>query len=176
MEGMVLLTNQFIDILAYVTIGIIALYFLLFLIPLIFALTKKKEVLKKQKNINLIFIQQSHVLSDVVKLIHEEDVTLDVSLMEKIAKINQSLVGRKDMIKKEEINEINTIQNSLILLLKSDNPKAEQYKESLAQLADIYRKDSASYNLVVNAYNYWISFLPYRPLFKIFKFKQFDLI
>ena len=100
---MVLLANQFIDILAYVTIGIIALYFLLFLIPLIFALTKKKEVLKKQKNINLIFIQQSHVLSDVVKLIHEEDVTLDVSLMEKISKINQSLVGRKDMIKKEEI-------------------------------------------------------------------------
>lgn len=172
---MVLSQNQFIDILAYILLGILGLYVILFFVPFIFALANNRLVEKKARSINLLFLQKLSVLDDLNKKGNEKEI-IDIEINKELIKHNQFLLNKKEVISKEEASEIDKIQLKLLSLLEENKTTLEQSNNILSELSDIYRKDIAYYNSVVGAYNYWINILPYKWVFKLFRFKNKTII
>lgn len=75
-------------------------------------------------------------------------------------------------------NTINRISSGLLLVAETTSIKDEKdylsLKHSLNSFNKDYRKEVVLFNQAVYAYNYWIKFIFFRPIAKLFKMNKKD--
>lgn len=171
-----LLVNTFVDILLIVLISLLGVYIILFLIFLFSALSKKKELNKKALSMNLVFTQKVSLLIELSSYLTEVGYKENLDNTAKLLEIKNDLSVLKTLLSKDKIAALSTLQMSLLSDVKKEDSQITAYKEQLDELADIHRKNTASYNSVITAYNYYINAVPFKFIFKLFKFKSIELL
>ncbi len=170
------------DIFLIVIASICGLEIILSLVGLLFVLAFKSILKKHTKALRVILYTEYDVIDKLIKLLKEDKASVDENILATFNRIKledfdkidsvQCLESRKTLFYLR--SELLSIGNSNELI-KKDNRFIE-CKNSILELDKVYRNSIAMYNADVLGYNYWIMFLPYRFIYKIFKIKKKEII
>ena len=173
---------QALNITLTVIIAIIALWFLFLIVDLLFVLFFSTVLKKHAKAMTVILNAKFENTKKLYDLFITYNIPVEAKLLETLNSINPADFNRQDTKEGTEArtmlsylrDEANFISNkNKILLEKADFVIA---KNNVLELDTQYRSNIAMYNADVLGYNYWITFLPCRFVFKIFKVKKKDII
>ena len=157
--------------------GVIGLWLISVLIGVIFLFVNKKQIHRIEVAINIILAQKYDVSIVLAKFLVDNNIELSENLIADL-KLNDKLnFSAFSTLERKSVSEtINTITNELIDIAKKVELEAQKRLHTLlSSIADIekqYRHEIISYNNKVWAYNYWINFLPFKPISKLLRLKE----
>jgi hypothetical protein len=132
------------------------------------------HIKRKKMGINIILAQKydlSVVLAKELKehnislpVVLEEELNLNKNNFDKYNTIEINLVGKK---LSETISSLLEASSQL----KEENSRVNKLVNSLQDVEKQHRHLIISVNNVIAGYNYWVRFIPYRPISKLFRIK-----
>ncbi len=156
--------------------------FLIIIIDIILAINIKllnKKIMKRDNVIFSLLAQQYDLILILAKMIKDEGVELPEDLLISLNLHEQ----QKALSTMERLNikkSIHKTANGLILVGETTRLKDDQkfivIRSSLNSFNLDYRKEVVLYNQDIYAYNYWINFLFFRVISKIFKMQKKEYI
>ncbi|MCR5505583.1 MAG: hypothetical protein K6F07_01140 [Bacilli bacterium] len=141
------------------------------------------HILKKHtKGMTVVVNAKYENIKKIYALFTKYDVPVDGKILQTINTIDTSALSKHDSKEGEDVrnilsylkDEANFIANRNKEVL--DKPDFQMMRTYVNELDVQYRSNIAMYNADVLGYNYWISFLPCRFVFKIFKVKKKNII
>lgn len=166
-----------------ITLLILLIIVLIYLIIVfcigIYLIGLHQGIKKKSTLINSILAQQYdlvHLLSD---MIISEGITLSDELKLSLGLHHEKRVKSFSTMEIMNIKFLLTSTTSKLIQIADDSElkekkKYEVIKESLQEFSKNYRKEIVLYNQKIANHNYWIKFLLFRPVSKIFRLKRYD--
>ena len=165
-----------------VIIAIIALWVLFLITDLLFVLFFKTILKKHAKAMTVILNAKFENTKKLYDLFQAYEIPVEEKLLDVLKNIDTKDFDRQDTKEGTEArtmlsylrDEATFITNRNKSLL--DKPDFAIARNNVLELDTQYRSNIAMYNADVLGYNYWISFLPCRFVFKIFKVKKKEII
>ncbi len=165
-----------------VIIAVIAIWFLFLIVDLLFILFLRMVLKKHGKAMTFILNAKFENTKKLYDLFATYGISVEPKLLETLNGINPADFNRQDTKEGTEArtmlsylrDEANFISNRNKELL--EKPDFVIAKNNVLELDTQYRSNIAMYNADVLGYNYWITFLPCRFVFKIFKVKKKEII
>lgn len=174
MEG-----NQVFLLVLFIIIGV---YVFLFLFDLVFVLTFTRTFYKHNKALQVFLSNKYDNITKMISLLQSYDVAINVDLIKDFNEINKTIFINQES---EECRKarltLSMLRDELVYLADKNEEIAslddvKLLKENIIELDGNYRTLIAMYNADVLGYNYWISFLPTRYIYKLFKLKKKEII
>ena len=132
------------------------------------------RIKRKKIGLNIVLAQKHDISMVLAKELLELNVNLPVEVKEEL-NLNKSDF---DKFNTQERNQVGKkISETITLLLEAasslqeDNSKVNKFVNSLQDIEKQHRHLIISFNNVVSAYNYWVRFIPFRPISKLFRIK-----
>ncbi|MDY0100611.1 MAG: hypothetical protein WCZ47_04825 [Bacilli bacterium] len=155
--------------------SLIGLYLLFFLLVLFVISTFKKRLGKRQLALHLILQQRKDIIVNMYALALKEKIDFEKQLksaIKKLQKDEERHIHEHDILL--ELSRIEKLSLDLINFLKTQRSfkKKEEFilfQKELEELDELKRQHISIYNHDVEGYNYWVRFLTYRYLFVLFK-------
>ena len=165
-----------------VLIAIAAIWTLFLITDLIFVMFFKTVLKKHAKGMTVILNAKYENTKKLYEIFKNYKVPVDRKLIDTLEKIDPKTFGDQSTKECELArtalsylrDEASFISNKNRELL--EKPDFMIAKNNVLELDTQYRSNVAMYNADVLGYNYWISFLPCRFIFKMFKVKKKELI
>ena len=162
-----------------VILALVVIYALIVFCIGIYLLGLHTTIKKKATLINSILAQQY----DIVRLLADMITSTGVELKEEL-RLSLGLHHEK-RVKNLSTEDIMNIKQVLLTTTSTliqmgdetelkDKKKYEVIKESLLEFSKNYRKEIVLYNQKIGNHNYWIKFLLFRPISKIFRLKRYN--
>ena len=160
-------------ILAWIVVGLLALYVLGFLFRLVRVLIVRGKMRKKAIAIAVLFSNKKELLLALSDIYRQEGIPFSFQDRISHVAVEQTHLGKmrnRDIL--DANAELSDLERRLGLLaganhLPKDDPKTRDYWNSLADLNRNYRRIAASYNSLLTAYEYWRNSYLYRWLFHL---------
>lgn len=160
---------------------LLGIYVLVFFIVLGSVLSFKKKIHKRSAAISLLFAQRHDILDLIFKLFTSNGIVVPSTIA---SYLDESINYDTDLNNKTRddiISKLNKASQGLLYLSdEHENIKNSsqfiEYRKTLSELDDAYRQNVARYNSDITGYNYWVNFVSYRLIFKMFKLNQKDII
>ena len=169
------------DELIIIICSVIGLYILIVFIIGMIIRSLNKDIIRREMAINVIMAEKFDLIISLGDLMEEQGVKIP-SIIRNTLKLN----------KHDELKNYNTMERLSIktLLMKTVDTMffileeqglydIERYRTLKSAIEDIdihHRKDIARYNSQVVAYNYWIKCWLFRPISKIIKLKEKEIM
>lgn len=170
------------DIFLIVVASILGVELILCLVGLLFVLAFKSILKKHTKALKVVLYTKYDVTNKLIKLFIDAKINLDENLLNAFNKIKLEDFDKIDSTEcLESRKSLSFLRDELLYigssneLIRKDNRFIEG-KNSILELDKVYRNSIAMYNADVLGYNYWIMFLPYRFIYKLFKIKKKEII
>ena len=165
-----------------VIIAIVALWVLFLIVDFLFVLFFKTILKKHAKAMTVILNAKFENTKKLYDLFQTYEIPVEEKLLDVLKNINPADFDRQDTKEGTEArtmlsylrDEATFITNRNKSLL--DKPDFAIARNNVLELDTQYRSNIAMYNADVLGYNYWISFLPCRFVFKLFKVKKKEII
>lgn len=169
-----------ITILLCVLGGLLALWLLIVIILSIVLGVLKRNARREKSAINIILAQKYDIAIVLAKFYVENQIALpqeiqeELNLNNKVGNPSFSTFERKTISKRIDgiVETLIRIEDESIV----DNSRCISLKNSISDVETQYRRKINAYNNHVGAYNYWINFIFYKPITKLFKIKKMDSI
>ena len=163
--------------------GLLALWIIILIVSIIFAVAFKSKLNKTSKAINLLLAQRRELMMDLITLCKKHKVNVEENDLKAIVLLER-IHDFQTLDKADRDYRVLTFTHSShnILSLCEHSKKItddEIYADKLIEFNDIeesYRQKSAQYNADILGYNYWISVLTIKWVFRLFAKKKKDLI
>ena len=153
---------------------IVIFWFVIVVITSIILGVLSTRIKRKKIGLNIVLAQKYDISMVLAKELLELNVNLPVEVKEEL-NLNKSDF---DKFNTQERNEVGKkISETITLLLEAassiqeDNSKVNKFVNSLQDVEKQHRHLIISFNNVVSAYNYWVRFIPFRPISKLFRIK-----
>lgn len=159
----------------------LSLYLIIVVIIGVLIHSLNKKIIRKEKAINVIMAEKYDLIISLGTLMDNEGINLP-----------QSIKNTLNLKNHENLKVYNTMERLSIktLLMKTvdtlffiseengllSNEKYITLKKSIENIDVHHRKDIATYNSQVVAYNYWVKCLLFRPYSFIFKIKTKEIM
>lgn len=166
----------------FVAVIALAIYVIFFVIVLSFSLVFKKKISKRILAINLLLTQRHDVLFLIDKLFVSNGIKIQPYVAGYLRDSTHFDDGDIDKKTRDEMREnLNRASQAFMYLadqneIIKNNPNFIDYCKTLNELDDSYRQNVAIYNSDITGYNYWVNFIGYRFLLRLFKLKKKDII
>ncbi|MDD7736402.1 MAG: hypothetical protein SOW55_02070 [Bacilli bacterium] len=157
--------------------GIIALWLLLIVVVLILLFVLKNKIGRNKVSINIILAQKFDVANVLAKFLLENGIELPSEVKDEFnitdkPNFNSFTTFERKTVGKR-INECtNTLKEIADNSFLKDNKRYITLSDSIDDVEKQYRHMILTYNNNVWAYNYWVGFIPFRPISKIFKIQK----
>ena len=132
------------------------------------------RIKRKKIGLNIVLAQKY----DISLVLAKELMGLNIQLPEEVKKELNLNKTDFDKFNTEERNSVGKkISETITLLLEvassiqEENSKVNKFVNSLQDVEKQHRHLIISFNNVVSAYNYWVRFIPFRPISKLFRIK-----
>ncbi len=174
--------EKWIWLLIFIVGALITLYILLFVVVISFSLLFKRKIAKRVVAINLLLTQRHDVLLLIDKLFLSNGVPVQSYVTGYIRdSINYST---KELSKDERDNLINNLNKATQAFMYladqheeiKNNVEFAEYCKTINELDTNYRQNIAIYNSDITGYNYWVCFVGYKWLLKMFGLKKKEII
>ncbi|HBF68363.1 MAG TPA: hypothetical protein DDW20_03480 [Firmicutes bacterium] len=171
-------------IIVLIIIGIIvALWLILFLMCLSFAIVFKKKIKSISSTINMLMYQRYEIVQSLIAILKKHDIEISLSDKNSISMLER-VHDFQSLPKNDRDNRVLSFVHSSHNILSlcessSDVINDDEYVNKLVNFNDIeetYRQKSALYNSDVIGYNYWVNVKLVKSLLRIFRFNPKDLI
>ena len=153
---------------------IVIFWFVIVVITSIILGVLSTRIKRKKIGLNIVLAQKYDISMVLAKELLELNVNLPVEVKEEL-NLNKSDF---DKFNTQERNQVGKkISETITLLLEAasslqeDNSKVNKFVNSLQDVEKQHRHLIISFNNVVSAYNYWVRFIPFRPISKLFRIK-----
>lgn len=153
---------------------IVIIWILIVVITSIILGVLSTRIKRKKIGLNIVLAQKHDISMVLAKELLELNVNLPVEVKEEL-NLNKSDF---DKFNTQERNQVGKkISETITLLLEAasslqeDNSKVNKFVNSLQDIEKQHRHLIISFNNVVSAYNYWVRFIPFRPISKLFRIK-----
>ena len=163
----------------YVLGGLLALWLLIVIILLISIIVLKRNIRREKSAINIILAQKYDIAIVLAKFYIENQVILPQEVQEEL---NLNKAGNSSFSTFERKTISKRIEGIIEALIHIDdesivnNSRCISLKNSISDVETQYRRKINAYNNHVAGYNYWINFIFFKPITKIFKIKKIDSI
>ncbi len=156
--------------------SIIALWLLIIFATLIILAIYNHQIKRNRMSINIILAQKYDVAGVLAKFLLNNQVELPEEIINEFNLMGKSNFSYFNTFERKSIGtRINEIINELTTLSKDnkfeDNPRYQTLKNSIEDVEKQYKHVILVYNNKVGDYNYWIRFIPFRLVSKIFNIK-----
>lgn len=137
---------------------------------------------KHSKGMTLILNTKYENTKKLFDLMQKYNVPIEEKVLTALKEVNPQLFKVHDTEEAEkERNLLSYLRDEASFIANKnkevlDKPDFQLAKSNILELDAQYRSNIAMYNADVLGYNYWISFLPCRFVFKIFKVKKKKII
>ena len=153
---------------------IVIFWFVIVVITSIVLGVLSTRIKRKKIGLNIVLAQKY----DISMVLAKELLELNVNLPEEVKEeLNLNKSGF-DKFNTQERNQVGKkISETITLLLEAassiqeDNSKVNKFVNSLQDIEKQHRHLIISFNNVVSAYNYWVRFIPFRPISTLFRIK-----
>lgn len=153
---------------------IVIFWFVIVVITSIILGVLSTRIKRKKIGLNIVLAQKYDISMVLAKELLELNVNLPMEVKEEL-NLNKSDF---DKFNTQERNQVGKkISETITLLLEAasslqeDNSKVNKFVNSLQDVEKQHRHLIISFNNVVSAYNYWVRFIPFRPISKLFRIK-----
>ena len=164
-------------------ITIIALVWVALLLFDLFFVFFFNTILKKHSKAMIVILNTKYEnTKKLYEIIQSYQVPIDDKILQELNRINTSAFSKPDSKEGEEVRNILSYLKDEAMFIANKNKdllnKADFQiaRNNVLELDTQYRNDIAMYNADVLGYNYWISFLPCRFIFLIFKVQKKNII
>ena len=173
---------QALNITLTILIGVAALWVLFLIIDLLFVGFFHHILKKHTKGMTVVMNAKYDNIKKIYGLFEKYEVPVDQKNLDALNNIDPASLSKHDTKEGEDTRNILsylkdeanfTANKNKDILEKQDFKSAKTY---INELDVQYRSNIAMYNADVLGYNYWISFLPCRFIFKLFRVKKKNLI
>lgn len=152
------------------------------IIDLLFFFFFKTILNKHSKGMTLILNTKYENTKKLFALMQKYEIQIDDKLLKTLDSVNPQYFKSHDSKEAEETrNLLSYLKDEASFIANKnkevlDKPDFQLAKSNVIELDAQYRSNIAMYNADVLGYNYWVSFLPCRFVFKIFKVKKKKII
>lgn len=174
--------SQPLNITLTIIVGIAIAWVLALIVDLLFVGFFSSILKKHTKGMTVVVNAKYENIKKIYSLFEKYGVSVEERILDALKNIDVEALSKHDTLEGENVrnvlsylkDEANFIANkNKEVLEKPDFQAAKQY---INELDVQYRSNIAMYNADVLGYNYWISFLPCRFIYKIFKVKKKNII
>lgn len=173
---------QALNITLTVIIIIILVWVAFLLVDLFFVLFFSTILKKHSKGMTVILNTKYENTKKLYELIQSYKVDINEKLLVELQNIDLNAFNQHDSEEAEKTRNILSYLKDEAMFVANKNkellekPDFQIAKNNVLELDVQYRSSIAMYNADVLGYNYWISFLPCRFVFKLFKKKKKNII
>ena len=167
----------------FTVITIIALVWVALLLFDLFFVFFFSTILKKHSKAMVVILNSKYEnTKKIYEIIQSYQVRIDDKVLQELNNIDISAFSKPDSEEGEKVRNILSYLKDEAMFVANRNkdllnkPDFQIAKNNVLELDSQYRTDIAMYNADVLGYNYWISFLPCRFVFKLFKVKKKNII
>lgn len=169
-------------VLMMIAAGIVALWLIALIISIIFINIFKRRISNESSTLNLLLAQRYETMIDVIKIAEKNNITIpkeekkSIYLLERINDFQKLAKNDRDS---RVLSFIHASHNIISICEHSGLKGNEEFIDKLVEFNDVeetYRQKSALYNSDIIGYNYWVSVLSLKTLFRLFGLKTKDLI
>lgn len=152
---------------------LVAFWILIGIVLSIVLVVLSNKIKRKKVGLNIILAQKYDISKALAIELMESGVELDEKV-KKAFRLNKSSIDKFSTSERNLIGKRITSIISMLLDLASnetENARVIKLVNSLQDVEKEYRHLIISTNSIVAAYNYWVKFIPYRPISKLFRLK-----
>lgn len=166
----------------YIILGsIIGLYLLIVVIIGLVVRSLVKDIKRKEHAINIIMAEKYDLLIALGNLMIENNIELPNKLKETLNLKNHDGLKVYNTVERLSIKTLLTKTVDTMFYIAEtnklgENDKYQTLKISIQDIDVHHRKDIASYNSQIVAYNYWIRTWLFRPFALIFRLKKKEIM
>ena len=161
--------------------SIIALWLLTVFATLIILAIYNHQIKRNRMSINIILAQKYDVAGVLAKFLLSNQVELPEEIISEFNLMEKPDFNYFNTFERKSIGtRINEIINDLTTLAREnnfeENSRYQTLKNSIEDVEKQYKHVILTYNNKVGDYNYWVRFIPFRLVSKIFNIKQKKII
>lgn len=174
--------NQPLNITLTVLISIVIAWFALFLVNLLFIFFFKAILNKHSKAMTVLLNAKYENTKKLYEIIQSYGVTVDEKVIQALNSIDTQTFKNHEDEKADETRAVLAYLKDEANFLSNKNKDLSEKadfqlaKANVIELDTQYRNNVVMHNADVLGYNYWISFLPCRFIYKIFKVQKRKII
>lgn len=164
-------------------IGIIAgLYLLLVVMDVIFVLTFRKIFIKHNKALEVFLHYKYDNIKKLLTILDKYNVRIGDKYLRMFDEINPDCFSNQESkLCLEARTSLSMLRDELVYLAEqnerlSKHGEIRQAKNNITEMDANYRNLIAMYNADVLGFNYWISFIPTRYIYKLLKVQSKQII
>ena len=156
---------------------VLGIWLISVIIGVIFLFVNKRQIHRIEVAINIILAQKYDVSIVLAKFLYENKIDLSSKLKTNL-KLGDKLnfASFSTLERKSIALDIEELTSELIEIAKKaeleDKKRLVTLMNSIDDVEKQYRHEIISYNNKVWAYNYWINFLPFKPISKLLRLKE----
>ena len=172
----------FLIVLRNIAIFIVGLYTLFVIISVVFVASFSSILSHHDHDLFVVLTNKKDNLDNLAGLLNKHNLKVDKKRLEELNNFAIEKIEHQDGPVAKEARELLTSLSDYLLTLGRENEKVANDNEflliesNLNELEGVYSRHVTLYNADVLGYNFWISFIPTRIIYKIFKRKPKDII
>ena len=160
---------------------VLGLYFIIVVSIGLIIHSLNKKIIRKEKAINVIMAEKYDLIISLGTLMDNEGINLPQSIKNTLNLKNHENLKVYNTMERLSIKTLlmKTVDTMFFISEEQGLYDIERYRTLKSAIEDIdihHRKDIARYNSQVVAYNYWIKCWLFRPISKIFKLKEKEIM
>ena len=161
--------------------SIVGIYLIILFIIGMVVHSLTKDIVKREKSINVIMAEKYDLIISLGELMDECGVDIPNNIRNTLHLKNHDNLKVYNTMERLSIKTLlmKTVDTMFFILEEQGLYDIERYRTLKSAIEDIdihHRKDIARYNSQVVAYNYWIKCWLFRPISKIFKLKEKEIM
>ncbi len=169
-------------VLMMIAAGLIGLWLIALIVSVIFINIFRRRINNESSTINLLLVQRYEMMTDLIKFAEYNNVNIpkeekkSIALLERINDFQKLEKSDRDS---RVLSFVHASYNIISICDRSELKNLEEYADKMVEFNDVeetYRQKSALYNSDIIGYNYWVSVLTLKTLFRILRIKTKDLI
>lgn len=169
-------------IICMVLAGLLLLWLIILLNSFIFKTVFKRNLKNESNTINMLLYQRYEMVKDIIGIAEKNNVNIPaeekkmIFFLERIPDFQLLSKSERDS---RVLSFIHGSYNIISICDRSSLKHNEEYIDKLVEFNDVesnYRQVSALYNSNINGYNYWISVLTVKWVYRLFKVTPKDTI
>ena len=170
------------EIVIIVIASIVGLWLLLFFVDLIFVLGFFRIFKKHKKAITVVLYTKLENMRKLFSVMKQSGIKIEDRLVKVLNEVNENDFADPSSAEFDKSKNALSYLKDEIMFLANQYPDLNsnidfiQAKNNISESDLIYRNNVTMYNADVLGYNYWISFLPCRFVFKLLKFQKKEII
>ena len=169
------------DELIIIICSVIGLYILIVFIIGMIIRSLNKDIIRREMAINVIMAEKFDLIISLGDLMEEQGVNIPSIIRNTLKSNKHDELKNYNTMERLSIKTLlmKTVDTMFFILEEQGLYDIERYRTLKSAIEDIdihHRKDIARYNSQVVAYNYWIKCWLFRPISKIIKLKEKEIM